>query len=81
MTCQSSPSSSRSSSPALALDPATLAILNSFLTEKAEEEERFKSLAEREGGEEVMLSVDDFRSTFGENFGVSQFWSVPSRSL
>lgn len=42
-----SPSSSRSSSPPLALDPSTLAILNGFLNDKAAEERRFKELQEK----------------------------------
>lgn len=51
MSAPGSPSSSRSSSPPLELDPATLAILGSFLSEKADEEERFRQLAENETGQ------------------------------
>lgn len=66
-----SPSSSRSSSPPLTLDPATQALLDSFLSEKAEEEKRFRELAEKAEGEdddeeEVMMNVDEYRQVIGE---------------
>ena len=51
MSAPGSPSSSRSSSPPLELDPATLAILGSFLSEKADEERRFQELAQSEAGQ------------------------------
>ncbi|CDZ96375.1 Uncharacterized conserved protein [Phaffia rhodozyma] len=84
MSRPSSPTSSRSSSPPLTLDPATQALLDSFLSEKAEEEKRFRELAEAEAEagedegnddeEEVMMNVDEYRKVIGENFGMSQFW-------
>lgn len=72
-----SPPPSRSPSPELALDPSTLSILNSFLSEKAAEEEQFRKLAEQrakqeeldaaneggssEGVQDQMMGVDEFR--------------------
>ena len=47
MSTPISPSSSRSSSPPLELDPATLAILGSFMRDKEEEKRRFDELAEK----------------------------------
>ncbi|KAL7415529.1 putative N6-adenine methyltransferase-domain-containing protein [Mrakia frigida] len=83
MSAPGSPSSSRSFSPPLELDPATLAILGSFMADKAEEERRFQELAEKaqavfdevgEQEEEKMMSVDEFRRVVSEDFGMSQFW-------
>ncbi|KAJ7649537.1 putative N6-adenine methyltransferase-domain-containing protein [Mycena polygramma] len=85
-----STSSSLSGSPP-ALDPSTLALLNSFIASKTEEEQRFKELAEEaaarvaglsleldvddEGTQEKpMISVDEYRSVFSEDWQLSQFW-------
>lgn len=85
-----SPSSSASGSP-LQLDPSTLALLDQFLTEKTEAEEKFAKLeeaaharlvaaqngeehGEEQGEETKMISVDEFREMFGEDWQLSQFW-------
>ncbi|KAF5328489.1 hypothetical protein D9611_014542 [Ephemerocybe angulata] len=86
----SSTSSSTCSGSPLALDPSVLELLNSHLTEKAEEEARFKALeaehvAARLAGLDVedddagredkpMISLDDYKKTFGEDWQLSQFW-------
>ncbi|GAA5970107.1 hypothetical protein JCM8115_001242 [Rhodotorula mucilaginosa] len=82
-------SSTRSDSPPLQLDPSTLAALSSFYDEQAEAERQFQELekkaherlvAAQEGkdaGEkepEKMMSVDEFRKLFGEDWQLSQFW-------
>ncbi|GAA5887199.1 hypothetical protein JCM3774_000621 [Rhodotorula dairenensis] len=87
MSAPGSPGSSRSSSPPLQLDPSTLAALSSFYDEQAEAERQFQELekkahdrlvAAQEGkpaGEpEQMMSVDEFRRLFGEDWQLSQFW-------
>jgi EEF1A lysine methyltransferase 1 len=79
------------------LDPSTLAILDSFLSSKAEEEKRFNDLAEQASSrlagaaqtadgyvntgltkdrmeDGLMMSVDEYRATFGEDWQLSQFW-------
>lgn len=68
------------------LDPSTLALLDSFLSSKAEEEKRFNDLAEQAAarvaslalnlGEDdpPMMSVDEYRLAFGEDWQLSQFW-------
>src|SRR6185369_14104541 len=73
------------------LDPSTLAILDSFLASKAEAEKRFHDLAEAAGarvgslaqdgpdgdqGDPPMMSVDEYRLAFGEDWQLSQFWSA-----
>ncbi|KAJ6474469.1 putative N6-adenine methyltransferase-domain-containing protein [Mycena vitilis] len=85
-----STSSSLSGSPP-ALDPSTLALLNSFIASKTEEEQRFKELAEEAAArvaglsleldvddegtpEKPMISVDEYRSVFSEDWQLSQFW-------
>ncbi|KAJ6569332.1 putative N6-adenine methyltransferase-domain-containing protein [Mycena capillaripes] len=80
-----SSSSSLSGSPPT-LDPSTLALLNSFIASKTEEEQRFKELAEEaaarvaglslgdEATEKPMMSVDEYRSVFSEDWQLSQFW-------
>lgn len=87
-----SPCSSASGSP-LQLDPSTLALLDQFLTEKTEAEEKFaklevaahaRLLSAQNGGQDSqaeegkatgkMLSVDEFREMFGEDWQLSQFW-------
>lgn len=91
----SASTSTLSSSPPK-LDTNTLALLDSFLSSKAEEERRFNELAEQaaarvaklaldldidaevedEEGEDVkpMMSVDEYRLAFGEDWQLSQFW-------
>ncbi|KAJ8292091.1 Protein-lysine N-methyltransferase EFM5 [Rhodotorula toruloides] len=83
-----SPSSSRSSSPPLQLDPSTLAALSSFYDEQAEAERQFAELEKKahdrlvqaqegqaDGAEEQRtMSVDEFRKLFGEDWQLSQFW-------
>ncbi|GJN93340.1 hypothetical protein Rhopal_006393-T1 [Rhodotorula paludigena] len=77
----------REDSPPLQLDPSTLAALTSFLDERADAERQFAELekkaherlvAAQEGqadaDEERMMSVDDFRKMFGEDWQLSQFW-------
>ncbi|CAA7267726.1 unnamed protein product [Cyclocybe aegerita] len=72
------------------LDPSTLALLDSFFNEKAEEERRFNEIAaeqaaakiaglaleigEEKAGEKPMVSVADFRFAFSEDWQLSQFW-------
>lgn len=74
------------------LDTSTLALLDSFLSSKVEEEQRFNDLSERaaarvaglaledddeeeeDGDEKPMLSVDEYRLAFGEDWQLSQFW-------
>lgn len=72
------------------LDLNTLALLDTFLSHKAEEERRFNDLAEKaaaqvaglaldphtDGGEveKPMMSVDEYRLAFGEDWQLSQFW-------
>lgn len=81
-----SPRSDFSGSPP-SLNPATLALLDDFLSSKAEEERRFQQLmAERdmEGvtalqdtsatRDKAMMSVDEYRLAFGEDWQLSQFW-------
>lgn len=87
-------SSSLSGSPP-ALDPSTLALLNSFIATKTDEERRFNELAEEaaarvaglsleaddedeESSEKPMMSVDEYRSVFSEDWQLSQFWCVLS---
>ncbi|GAA6025822.1 hypothetical protein JCM8202_006254 [Rhodotorula sphaerocarpa] len=81
-----SPDSSRSASPPLQLDPSTLAVLSSFYDEQAEADRQFQELekkaherlvAAQEGQAaepERMMSVDEFRKLFGEDWQLSQFW-------
>lgn len=83
-------SSSRSSSP-LALDPNTLALLNNFYSERTQLEEEYAALerkaqerldqakaadGEDEGEERERMGVEEFRRLFGEDWQLSQFWSV-----
>ena len=72
------------------LDPNTLALLDAFFNEKADEERRFNEIASEsaaaqiaglalevdncERGEKPMVSVADFRLAFGEDWQLSQFW-------
>lgn len=89
---QSSFSGLSSSPPKLDLN--TIALLDSFLSTKAEEERLFNELAEQaaariaglaldahadeegvvEEGEKPMISVDEYRLVFGEDWQLSQFW-------
>ncbi|KAH8822400.1 putative N6-adenine methyltransferase-domain-containing protein [Flagelloscypha sp. PMI_526] len=64
------------------LDPSTLALLDSFLASKADEERRFNELQTTEDQDEsevststtTALNVDEFRLAFGEDWQLSQFW-------
>lgn len=76
------------------LDLNTIALLDSFLSTKAEEERRFNELAEqaaahvaglaldahtdeeevKEMVEKPMISVEEYRLVFGEDWQLSQFW-------
>lgn len=85
-----SPASSASGSPPPQLDPTTLALLDSFYNERTAAEQKFQELEEAaharllkaQGGEgaeqddeaKEMMSVDEFRSLFGEDWQLSQFW-------
>ncbi|KAJ7630236.1 putative N6-adenine methyltransferase-domain-containing protein [Roridomyces roridus] len=87
----SSPTSSASGSPPT-LDPSTLALLNSFIASKTDEERRFNELAEeaasrvagldlsfsdeeaKDDGGSPMMSVDEYRAAFSEDWQLSQFW-------
>lgn len=88
---QSSSSFASGSPPAL--DPSTLALLNSFIAAKTDEERRFNELAEEaaarvaglaleiDDDEEMakdkpMMSVDEYRAVFSEDWQLSQFWCV-----
>jgi hypothetical protein len=86
-----SPSSPDSlSSLGLELDPSTLSLLDDFLTSRADGERRFNELEEAarayDSGEESeneegktkqkMMSVDEYRLAFGEDWQLSQFWLV-----
>ncbi|XP_006454853.1 hypothetical protein AGABI2DRAFT_198504 [Agaricus bisporus var. bisporus H97] len=81
-----SPRSDLSHSPP-SLDPNTLALLDEFLSNKAEEEQMFQQLkaegdlAHTSDGsfiratvEKPMMSVDEYRRAFGEDWQLSQFW-------
>jgi len=51
-------------------------LLNSFLSEKAAEEALFSEISsnaahQKEGS---MISVDEYRKAFGEDWQLSQFW-------
>ncbi|KAJ7671857.1 hypothetical protein B0H17DRAFT_1335405 [Mycena rosella] len=65
--------STMSSSPP-ALDPNTLALLDSFIASKTEEERRFNELAEQAAARKPMITVDEYRLAFGEDWQLSQFW-------
>ncbi|KAF5338225.1 hypothetical protein D9758_012860 [Tetrapyrgos nigripes] len=69
------------------LDPGTLSILDQFLSDKAEEETLFNTLSqqataldvaglalEEDKDEKPMISVDQYRKAFGEDWQLSQFW-------
>ncbi|KAF7315194.1 hypothetical protein MIND_00033800 [Mycena indigotica] len=71
--------SDRSESPPLALDPGTLSLLNEFITSKTEQEQRFNDFAEAnrvdsDNAPTKFPSVDEYRSTFAEDWQLSQFW-------
>lgn len=81
----SSAFSQLSSSPPQ-LDPSTLALLGSFYEERSAAEQQFQELADRaaaqlslddEDKELEMISVDEFRALFGEDWQLSQFWYSP----
>jgi EEF1A lysine methyltransferase 1 len=60
------------------LDPSTLAVLDSFLSEKATEkallDEIISNSYEPEVSTNSMMSVDEYRRVFGEDWKLSQFW-------
>jgi len=71
------------------LDVNTLAILDNYFAEKAEQERLFQELAAEKAAAEVaglaldvdeadkdkpMISVADFKLAFGEDWQLSQFW-------
>jgi len=71
------------------LDPATLALLDSFFSARVEEENRFNALAEEVTAqvaglsvpqeseheeEKKMMSIEEFNTTFREDWQLSQFW-------
>ncbi len=66
------------------LDVDTLALLDSFLSARADEEQRFSELAasakvaqmaeDDEDTDRPMMSVDEYRLAFGEDWQLSQFW-------
>jgi len=81
-----STSSFHSASPPK-LDPNTLALLDAFFNEKADEERRFNEIASERAAAQIaglalddgkeekpMVSVADFRLAFGEDWQLSQFW-------
>ncbi|KAF4623407.1 hypothetical protein D9613_001464 [Agrocybe pediades] len=91
------PESPRSSSSKLSdvsgsppkLDMSTLAILDNYFSEKAEQERLFRELAAEKAAAEVaglaleaddevqdkpMISVADYKLAFGEDWQLSQFW-------
>ena len=83
-------SSSNISESSPRLDASVLALLNEFIANKAEEEARFKALEaesaavqlagiEFDDKEEVndlkpMVSLQEYKRTFGEDWQLSQFW-------
>lgn len=83
-----SPSTSLSESPEIRLAPSTIAMLDSFLAEKAEEERLFRELERQALDGELEhnvnvedvkqgnrgISVDEFRAAFSEDWQLSQFW-------
>jgi hypothetical protein len=85
-----SPTLSDTSDSPLQLDPQTLAVLDSFISSRADQELRFSKLARQasvqvagldldrkvddEENTNVMMDVDDFRAAFGEDWQLSQFW-------
>ncbi|CAK5278003.1 unnamed protein product [Mycena citricolor] len=87
-------SDSRLSESPPTLDPSTLALLNDFIAHKTETERRFNDLAGEaaqqiagggaEGGDEEakpMMSVDEYRETFTEDWQLSQFWYTTAFSM
>ncbi|KAG6876862.1 hypothetical protein C0992_011535 [Termitomyces sp. T32_za158] len=86
----STTSSPSGSPPKLSSD--TLALLQEFLTSRAEEEKRFNDLAEQAAArvashnlnvdigepDPPMMSVDEYRMAFGEDWQLSQFWYTTS---
>lgn len=72
--------SERSVSPPLTLDPNTLAVLNSFLLEREEDERLFHEATEQSNGDGLLShdpdqdAVGDFRKLYPEDWKLSQFW-------
>lgn len=86
----SSSSSEFSSGSPLELDSDVLALLTAHLADKADEEARFKALEaehvaaqlaglavdsdEDDCEDKPMVSLDEYKKTFGEDWQLSQFW-------
>jgi len=84
-----SPRSNFSGSPPV-LNPATLALLDDFLADKLDEEQRFQQLITEQdaseiaglqesnsisrSGEKPIMNADEYRSVFVEDWQLSQFW-------
>ena len=74
-------------SPPLELPASTLQLLDEHFCEQDEEAKRFSELAAEanlasvEPRERRPLSVDEFRETFGEAWGLSQFWWVGANQV
>lgn len=86
---QTSSPTSPSGSPTIYLASSTIAILDNFLKEKAEEQRLFRELEEKalqsnlddtvpdpdpQVGGKRGISVDEFRAAFAEDWQLSQFW-------
>ncbi|KIY69124.1 hypothetical protein CYLTODRAFT_242898 [Cylindrobasidium torrendii FP15055 ss-10] len=71
-----SPSPASDTSDSLQLDPSTLALLDSFLASKSDAQQRYAELEQAANGheEKPMMSVDEYRAAFGEDWQLSQFW-------
>ncbi|GAA6009170.1 hypothetical protein JCM11491_005779 [Sporobolomyces phaffii] len=96
---RASPPGSESGSP-LALDPSTLALLNTFYQEREQAEQEFRELEDKahkrllrakgldaaesagdvdpstptDDDDDAMMTVDEFRKLFQEDWQLSQFW-------
>ncbi|GAA6043101.1 hypothetical protein JCM8097_008423 [Rhodosporidiobolus ruineniae] len=70
--------SDREDSPPLQLDPRTLAALMEFRQEQEEVQDRLRAMEEKQNGddgeEKKMISLQEYKATFTEDFQVSQFW-------
>lgn len=87
-----SPSSSRSSSPPLQLDPSTLAALSSFYDEQAEAERQFAELEKkahdrlvqaqegRADGGTILLLLETDEEVWWAKIGLRRWVHWPSRS-
>jgi hypothetical protein len=78
-----SPASSTLSMSPPVLRSDTIAALDSFLSSRAQAEKQFQELLDarlhdEDEADRAPISVDDFRRLFGEDWQMSQFWSVIS---